>query len=169
MSYVENNLNPGESIGYRARLHWIALFWPVFLCILFGLPGFLWMIAAIAIGSNPGAGMFFGLALGSLLLAALALFLGIAGMKAAEFAVTNKRVIMKAGVIQRKSTEMFLSKIESVGLNQGLLGRMLDYGTIVVRGTGGTTEPFNRIAHPVEFRRQVQEHIERGEHSASRP
>jgi uncharacterized membrane protein YdbT with pleckstrin-like domain len=77
--------------------------------------------------------------------------------KTAEFAVTDKRVLMKTGVLRRRSLEINLAKIESVAVDQGILGRILGYGTIIVRGTGGTQEPFRRIADPMGFRRHVQE------------
>jgi len=60
--------------------------------------------------------------------------------------------------------EMFVSKIESVAVNQGIVGRMFDYGTVTIRGTGGTAEPFKVIAHPIEFRnylQRIQSHVER--------
>jgi uncharacterized membrane protein YdbT with pleckstrin-like domain len=78
---------------------------------------------------------------------------------AAEFAVTNKRVIFKEGFVYRRTAEMFLSKVESVGVDQTILGRIFGYGSIVLRGTGGSTEPFHKIARPLEFRRQIQEQI----------
>jgi len=74
-----------------------------------------------------------------------------------EFAITNKRVIIKVGLISRRTLEMNLSKIESVVVNQGILGRMLGYGTIVVVGTGGTREPFAYITDPLTFRKKFQE------------
>ena len=74
-----------------------------------------------------------------------------------EFAITNKRVIIKVGLISRRTLEMNLSKIESVNVNQTILGRMLGYGTIVVIGTGGTKEPFATINDPLTFRKKFQE------------
>jgi len=74
-----------------------------------------------------------------------------------EFAITNKRVIIKVGLISRRTLEMNLNKIESVNVNQGLLGRMLGYGTIVIVGTGGTKEPFADISDPLTFRKKFQE------------
>ena len=74
-----------------------------------------------------------------------------------EFAITNRRVIIKLGLVSRRTFEMNLSKIESVNVDQSLLGRMLGYGTITVIGTGGTRETFADIAAPVEFRRQFQQ------------
>jgi uncharacterized membrane protein YdbT with pleckstrin-like domain len=74
-----------------------------------------------------------------------------------EFAVTNKRVIMKMGWISRRVLELNLHKIESVNVDQSLLGRLLGYGTITVIGTGGTRETFDRIAHSLAFRKAFQE------------
>jgi len=74
-----------------------------------------------------------------------------------EFAVTSRRVIVKVGLITRTTLELNLSKVESIGVDQSLLGRMLNYGTIVVVGTGGTREPFADIADPMGFRRAVNE------------
>ncbi|HKN87061.1 MAG TPA: PH domain-containing protein [Nitrospiraceae bacterium] len=74
-----------------------------------------------------------------------------------EFAVTNKRIIMKTGWISRQVLELNLHKIESVNVDQSLLGRLLGYGTITVIGTGGTRETFDRIAHPLAFRKAFQE------------
>ena len=79
--------------------------------------------------------------------------------RASEFAVTNKRVILKTGVVHRRTAEMFLSKVESVGADQTIVGRLFGYGSIVLRGTGGSTEPFENIDNPLEFRRQIQEQI----------
>ncbi|WP_339837285.1 PH domain-containing protein [uncultured Flavobacterium sp.] len=74
-----------------------------------------------------------------------------------EFAITNKRVIIKTGLISRKTFEMNHSKIESINVEQGLLGRLLGYGTIRVVGSGGTKESFPKIQNPLEFRKKFQE------------
>lgn len=74
-----------------------------------------------------------------------------------EYAITNKRVIIKVGLISRRTLEMNLSKIESVNVNQSILARLLGYGSIVVIGTGGTRETFHDIAEPLAFRRKFQE------------
>jgi uncharacterized membrane protein YdbT with pleckstrin-like domain len=73
-----------------------------------------------------------------------------------EFAITNKRVLIKVGLIHRHSLELLLQKVEGVGVDQGILGRILGCGTITVAGVGGTKEAFRMIANPLEFRRQVQ-------------
>ena len=74
-----------------------------------------------------------------------------------EFAITNRRVIIKTGLISRKTFEMNLSKIESVAVDQSILGRILGYGTIRIVGSGGTREEFPKIQKPLEFRKKFQE------------
>lgn len=74
-----------------------------------------------------------------------------------EFAITNRRLIIKTGLISRKTFEMNLSKIESVNIDQTILGRILGYGTIIIVGYGGTREIFPSIKNPLEFRKKFQE------------
>ncbi|MCW2120033.1 PH domain-containing protein [Flavobacterium sp. 7A] len=74
-----------------------------------------------------------------------------------EFAITNRRVIIKTGLISRYSFEMNLSKIESINVDQGILGRILGYGSIRIVGSGGTKEIFPNILNPLEFRKKFQE------------
>ncbi|MEI6679093.1 MAG: PH domain-containing protein [Mariniphaga sp.] len=74
-----------------------------------------------------------------------------------EFAVTNRRVIVKTGLISRRTLEMNLSKIESVNVDQSIFGRILGYGTITIIGTGGTRESFPDISDPLKFRKKFQE------------
>ena len=74
-----------------------------------------------------------------------------------EYAITNKRIIVKVGLISRTTLEMNHSRVESVNVNQTILGRIFDYGTLIVIGTGGTTQPFRRISKPLDFRKAFQE------------
>lgn len=74
-----------------------------------------------------------------------------------EFAITNRRIIVKTGLISRHTLEMNLSKIESVNVDQTILGRLLGYGTITIIGSGGTRESFPNISNPLEFRKKFQE------------
>lgn len=74
-----------------------------------------------------------------------------------EFAVTTKRVIIKVGLIARRTLEMNLNKIETVNVDQGIIGRILGYGSITIIGTGGTREVFHNIASPMNFRKAFQE------------
>ncbi len=74
-----------------------------------------------------------------------------------EFVVTNKRLICKTGIFSRKTLEMNLNKIETVNVDQSIMGRLLGHGTITIIGTGGTHESFTDIAQPTEFRKRFQE------------
>jgi uncharacterized membrane protein YdbT with pleckstrin-like domain len=76
-----------------------------------------------------------------------------------EFAITNKRIIMKTGLIARRTLELNLSKVESVYVNQSVIGRILGFGDVVIIGTGGTRETFIDIRKPTEFRKKFQESI----------
>jgi len=74
-----------------------------------------------------------------------------------EFAITNKRVILKTGLIKRDTIELNLSKVESVNVNQSVLGRILGFGSITVIGTGGTQKILSNIKQPIKFRKKIQE------------
>jgi uncharacterized membrane protein YdbT with pleckstrin-like domain len=159
MGYIENNLISGESVTYRARLHWIVLVKPAFISLL------LILVAALLfyMRSREPDELAMLVWIGGGLLIASVIPIGIAEMKrrAAEFGVTNKRVILKIGAVTSKTAEMFLNKIESVSVEQTLVGRIAGYGSITIRGTGGSLEPFHLISGPLEFRKQIQEQIGR--------
>jgi len=152
MSYVEEHLMPDENIVYRTYLHWAVFLWP----ILWFIAAFCLCIAGFFSGSDVVVGV------GTLTLVVIVPLTALSAFVArrtSEFAVTNKRVLIKTGLIRRHSLETLLSKIESIGVTQGILGRILDFGTIVVSGTGGSKGPFHRIADPLQFRRKLHEQI----------
>lgn len=74
-------------------------------------------------------------------------------------AVTNRRVLIKTGMGSRRTLDLMLSRVESIGVEETVWGRMLGFGDVIVRGTGGTPESFYQISHPQEFRLQVQHQI----------
>jgi uncharacterized membrane protein YdbT with pleckstrin-like domain len=125
-SYVEGVLINDERVMYRARISKWSL-WPF---ILFGallLPLF-------------GVGLL-------LWLWAWIIY------STTELAITNKRVIAKTGLIQRRTIEMFLEKIESIQIDQSVLGRMFNFGSVVISGTGVHSAPFENISEPLELRK----------------
>ena len=77
-----------------------------------------------------------------------------------EYAVTNKRVIIKSGLIRVNSLELNLSKVESVAVHQSLVARLLGYGSLAIRGTGGTSELFHEIDDPQAFRSAFQQAVD---------
>jgi uncharacterized membrane protein YdbT with pleckstrin-like domain len=125
-SYVEGALVEGERIVHTGRISLWSLWHYIGLGILL-LPLF-------------GAGL---------------IFLAIAWIQyqSTELAVTTRRVIVKHGFIRRRTVEINLSKAESIQVDQGLLGRLIDFGTLLIAGTGTSHAPLKGIADPMDFRR----------------
>ena|SRR5271157_3252737 len=164
MSYVESNLVPGETVIYQTRLHWIVMLGHMVLgCFLLGLPGLLLLYYAITQTGINGRTLHImeGVGVALLVCGVAVILMGMVRRNATEMAVTNRRVVIKTGLASRKTIEMLLNKVESIEVSEPAFGRMLGYGTIVVIGTGGTPEPFHKVAHPLEFRSQVQQQIEK--------
>jgi len=161
MSYLDKHLIDGETIVYATRLHWIVLLRPVLLGLLFGVPGLALLVLSAARSGDNRVTTESLIAGGVILLVVALAFIaqGILKRNATEMTVTNKRVVAKVGVATRKTVELFLTRVESIGVEESVMGRMLGYGTVIVRGTGGTPESFNMIAHPLEFRTHVQQQI----------
>jgi len=111
------------------------------------------------------------IAAGALLLPAFGLglvFLVIAYVryKSVELAVTTKRVIVKHGFVRRQTVEINLNKVESIQVEQGLLGRLFNFGTLIVSGTGTSHAPLTGIAEPMGFRKAFIEAQDRGKGDA---
>jgi len=151
MRYVERNLTEGERIIYTTRRHWIVLVVPALMAIGIGLIG-------IALLFRDGESRIVGFTM--LGLAGLTYLVGWLRRYAFEFDVTNKRVVYRKGILTLSTDELFLAKIESVLVTQGLIGRWFDYGTVTVRGIGGSWEPFRLVAQPLMLRRRIQEQAE---------
>jgi len=151
MSYVEKTLQPGETIIYRTRLHWIV-FLPAIVALIAGL-------LAIILGPYVKEDMLAKLltTLGyAMILFSLVLAISVwIQFISTEMAITNRRVVAKVGFIWRRTIEMERQKVESVSVDQSIVGRLLDYGTIIVRGTGSTLEPMANIDNPLQFRNKL--------------
>jgi uncharacterized membrane protein YdbT with pleckstrin-like domain len=149
MSYVDENLLPGERVVYRAHLHRLRYVAPLTVAGLALIGGAILAFMEEGVPWAIACGLVFVIAA----FVALGYFVQSWG---SEFAVTNRRVLIKIGFIRRHTVELLLQKVEGIGVDQTLAGRLFDYGSIIVTGTGGTQERFNSIADPLEFRRQVQ-------------
>ena len=148
MSYVDSNLMNGEVVMHRAKLHKILFLWPGIVALVAFILG-LWILV------HPqyklmSAGI-------SFLVGIIFLLSPYVQYVTSEYAVTNKRVVVKVGLISRQTLETLLQKIEAISVDQTVVGRMLNYGSITIIGTGGTRETFLNIADPLGFRRAVQE------------
>lgn len=153
MSYVKSVLQPGESIRAIGKLHWI-IFTRAFVLLAAGL------VLLIYGGTLSQR-------LGRLveLVGWLALALGVLALLHAwfirwitELAVTNYRVIYKRGFLSRYTVEMHMNKIETIDVEQSILGRLLGFGTIRLRGTGQGIENLRQIAAPLELRSAIMAH-----------
>ncbi len=137
MKYVEQNLIKGEKIMYSTKLHLVTFLVPVILFL---------------------TGIYLHLSGYTSILLYLSILSGISSFinyKTTEFSLTDKRVIGKTGFIKRKSIDLLLNKVESIKIDQDILGRLLNYGSVIVTGTGATKETFPNITDPLKLRAEV--------------
>jgi uncharacterized membrane protein YdbT with pleckstrin-like domain len=151
----------GEQVQYETKLHWIVMLGHVVIAMLLAAAGVTLLVlpSTTVNGVQQYTTQLRWGGLGLLVLAAIFFFVGLVRRGATEMAVTNKRVIVKTGLANRRTLELLLPRIESVVVEEPAMGRMLGFGTVIVRGTGGTPEVFPQIAHPLRFREQVQRQI----------
>jgi uncharacterized membrane protein YdbT with pleckstrin-like domain len=148
MSYVQRVLQPGEQVRHISPIHWIV-YWPGVAVALLAVVAFwfsetryltgFWRYTAYALA----------------LVTVVLLIQEWLQWWVTEIAVTNRRVIYKIGLIRRQTNEMNTDKVESVQINQSILGRMLDYGTVTILGTGEGFETLHTIANPIELRNSI--------------
>ena len=150
MGYVERHLLAGERVVYKTRLHWVLFVKPV----LVVLAGVILMVLLRQV-QDPRWLWIFGAAVA--LIGLVWAFVHYVEVMTSEFAVTTSRLILKVGLISRYTTELLLAKVESIGVQQGLIGRLLNYGDLTVTGTGGAREVFRRVRDPIGFRNHVQQ------------
>lgn len=150
--YIDEILQPGERVLYSTNAHWIFYF-PAILAWIVAL-GFLVLMPQV---SADGLGRVLCLAAAGVV-AIAALFWTIKGWFhrfTTETDVTNLRVVHKTGFIKRRTFEMALDKVESVDVNQTILGRILNYGDVTINGVGEGRETIRTIASPLAFRSSI--------------
>ncbi|WP_201499523.1 PH domain-containing protein [Psychrobacter arenosus] len=132
-SYIDNNLTNGEVVVQKAKVSWWSQDKLIFLGII--------LLLAYGIG----------------LIFLIAAYINVTHT---EIALTNKRLIMKKGFIKRDTVELNLSKIEGLVVKQSMTGRLLNYGTLIVSGTGELKTPLPSISEPMEFKKAINEYLE---------
>jgi hypothetical protein len=144
MSYVAASLGPGEEIVHQASIHWVVYARPV-----------LALVGAVAITGID-------LQIGLVAVGLAAAWLGLAWFltRATELAVTTRKVVAKWGLIARSTIEQRLEKVDSISVDQSVLGRVLNFGNVTIHGTGINATPIRLIADPLTFRRKVEHSIE---------
>jgi uncharacterized membrane protein YdbT with pleckstrin-like domain len=134
ISYINKIMIDGEQVIYQARLS----IWSQSAMVLVGIV----LLPAFGVG---------------LLLLLWAWLI----CRATELAITNKRIISKSGIIQRTIMELRLDKIESIKVDQGIMGRILNFGSITIAGTGGDKTPIERIVDPLQFQKHFMSAVDR--------
>ena len=148
-SYVDSVLAPGERIVHRAAVsHWNFTL-SYLLAVLF----FAGAIGALYLQNERRMAI----ALVAALIGVLIIIVTLVRRATTELVLTDRRIIAKRGFITRDTVEMNLAKVESLHVNQGLLGRLLGFGDVTVVGTGSSLEPLRGISGPLELRRKLGE------------
>ena len=150
--YIDEILQPGEKVLYSTNAHWMfylpAIGAWVAALILLAMSGVAAAVPMLVLACLAGAGV----------MGIVALYLSFKAWFhrwTTETDVTNMRVVHKTGFIQRRTFEMALDKIESVDVNQSILGRMLNYGDVTINGVGEGRETIRTIASPLAFRSAI--------------
>jgi uncharacterized membrane protein YdbT with pleckstrin-like domain len=156
MSYIHKSLLDGEKIIYMTRRHKIIFTYPVIWLLLSAVLFVVKWMYVFRPEVNFALSIFGGIFLAAALIHAFVIWINYLS---AEFGITNQRVISKEGFLKRKTSEVFLKSVESVQVDQSIWGRMLNFGTIIVSGTGGASDPINMIRKPLDFKKQVQQRL----------
>jgi hypothetical protein len=161
LSFVERHLISGETVQYQTRLHWIVMLGHLVVVLLLDLAAVGLLVFYSRARNHPDAhaNLLLWVAAGAFVVSLIIFAMGAIRRSSTEMALTNKRVIIKTGLATRRTIEIMLPRVESIVIEEPTLGRMLGYGTVILRGTGGTPEVFEKIAHPLQFREQVQREV----------
>ncbi|MFZ5734485.1 MAG: PH domain-containing protein [Pseudomonadota bacterium] len=149
--YIDDILQPGEKVIYSANEHWI-IFWQAILAAIIAVAA---LVGTRLVVNEAATLMGLGVAA---IMAAVALIYGVKAWFqrwTTETYITSERVVHKQGFIKRSTFEMNLDKVEGVDVNQSVLGRILDYGDVVIQGVGDGEKPVRMIASPLQFRNHI--------------
>lgn len=156
MAYAEKNLAPGESIVYRARYHWIYYRTTLALLLVAAVFALWWWISGQRLQSGAASSIFGTVALVLLVIAAGHFLVRRIRASADEFVVTTRRVIRKTGLVAREADHAPIEKIQDISIDQGVIARMLGYGTAVIETASESGRiVFPDIAAPERFRSAI--------------
>jgi uncharacterized membrane protein YdbT with pleckstrin-like domain len=150
MSYYQKVLQPDEQVKYVGKLHWTIYRNSIVLGIFTAIVA----VFSISLNGDPQSLTF--ACAGILAILALVSFLGAWFVRVStEIVVTDKRIIHKVGWIARRTEEINITKVETVDVAQGIVGRIFDFGTVLIKGIGGSWEPLRRVASPLQLRNAI--------------
>ncbi|MGO4870010.1 MAG: PH domain-containing protein [Roseiarcus sp.] len=149
MAYIDSILEPGEQVRYHTTVSWTT-YTPAILPTICALAS---LFAAVSYAEMATIGWF------AAILFAVAAFVAFVPAWfrrwTTEIAVTDRRIILKRGLIRRHTVEMNMQKVESVDVDQTLTGRLFNYGSVTIRGTGSSFEKLSMIDSPLKLRTTV--------------
>ncbi|HLY04735.1 MAG TPA: PH domain-containing protein [Rhizomicrobium sp.] len=151
-SYVSKVLQPNETVRYDGTLHWI-IYLPGIVLFAFGIAGLIGVLTLAH--AAPGYRIYSVVVYIALGVGALLLLSSWIRQQSTEIAVTDRRVIYKTGLVSRRTVEMNMDKVESVDVTQSIWGRIFNFGTVLIRGTGASLEPLATIATPLALRNAI--------------
>ena len=157
MSYVQKVLQPDEQIVYSAPIHWVVYLRSIFFFV-FGIAVLAWFMIQPPLTEDQSPlwnTAILGVGCLLIVLAVFSFLHALIERRSTELVITSRRVIAKTGLVRRHTWEINATKVEGVEVAQSILGRILDFGTVTVKGTGGGTAPIRNIDDPVAFRSHV--------------
>lgn len=143
MSFIKKNLAQGEEVIVTAHVSWFSQYHLITLCAIVYIFGI----------SIPNGFIIAMCGVGFLVKALINIY-------STELALTNRRIIAKTGIIRRNTVEIKATRIESLGVDQSVLGRILNFGSITIGGVGGSDAPIRNISAPLEFRQKVYNYVD---------
>lgn len=151
MEYIKNNLMDGEEIVYNTKIHWFT-FIPGLVLLVISL---FVLLLYISTDSGNAKVLLFPFSPILFICSFFSLLNAFIIKKTTELAITSKRTITKFGLIARNTTEVNHNQVESFNVNQGIFGRMFDFGTLIINGTGSGSIIIKNIDQPLEFRKKA--------------
>ena len=141
-NYIDSNLARDEKVIIKAQVTWWSQLW----YLLFG--------GLFILMTIPSKNFVF------FLIGFVFVAIAVIHVVTTELALTNRRIIAKSGLVRRNTVELKVNRVESLGVDQGVLGRIFNFGSISVKGVGGSNAPIPYISRPLEFRQQVNNYLD---------
>ncbi len=151
--YITRNLMPGERLAAVTHIHPLVMLAPGIVAAL----GLLLSLIGLVAGVRGIA--FAAIGIPMAVVGGLAVLVLLVQRLTKEFSCTDRRILIKSGLLTIQLQEMPLGKVEALSMQQGLFGKMFGYGTLVFKGSGGTRRTCNHIQAPFDFYKRVQEQV----------
>lgn len=157
MHYIKETLSTNEEIHMLFELSWVNYI-KGYLFLLVSFPVSFMILKYLHLLTLSIDGFF------NLILTWVPIFVLVVPfflwLKSIEQGVTNRRVVIKSGIVSRDTLELRLEAIEKISVNQSVLGRMFNFGTVLVTGKGQASLKIEGVNAPIEVKRAIESAIE---------